>query len=244
MANNQQLLLFGLGREISPKEYKMMATTFEGESTKNDRALRGALLTRSTSEQPTAKAVQERLTKLRKEQITTLTQTGFFAQASRLGEYQKAPEDTRTEEQAAERTSAEAAGGLLAAIKRSDSDDQESAAAHLEPAVQPPSASSRTASQISQAINTQFSTPASRVLDGLDRYIADTEASQCHSKKRKSRDFTADEPTTSSLDVLAQAAASKENTGPEMEKLVKDVSKPAKRKGGVERSPIGFPNIN
>ncbi|KAK3068329.1 hypothetical protein LTR53_014197 [Teratosphaeriaceae sp. CCFEE 6253] len=52
--NDRKLLLLGLGREISPKEYPAIASSYD--------------------EKPTAKSVQERLTKLRKEQRERMAQ--------------------------------------------------------------------------------------------------------------------------------------------------------------------------
>ncbi|KAK5112662.1 hypothetical protein LTR85_011173 [Meristemomyces frigidus] len=56
-ANDRKLLLFAMGREISTKEYALIAAEFP--------------------EEPTPKAIQERLTKLRAEQMRALVRIGL-----------------------------------------------------------------------------------------------------------------------------------------------------------------------
>ncbi len=92
--NDVKLLLYGLGREISPKEYEAIAASFPGKSIVtrvSEEIVRCANIWGGV-EKPTPKSVQERVAKLRREQKQ------MIREAEKADEGSDAGQDTGSEE--------------------------------------------------------------------------------------------------------------------------------------------------
>lgn len=258
----------GLGREILPKEYPMVAETFSGGLWTYSFVSVSNGTDQDATEKPTPKAIQERLTKLRRAQMNMMTENGFFDQAEKLNEdeYGEVTEEHRAETE-------------NAGVEQMDVDKKDANALPSAPLSGPTSMLSTPRYQAQGSQGSSF-TPINSLRGGNnssskkettaprsaaknktplsssspDIPLAKATYLRIHhnSKKRKvatsAQDTTAemqsaDTGDTSALDILAQAAASSQMASPNTPTRYTDKTGEGKGEGTVDTTGLGFPNL-